>query len=149
MFQPVNSVDEVNNSDARTFGENRSINDEKKLITVQKSRLEPVLPCLDTKCKTKESRLSNVSILGTVLKHNTKLLVDTGAAISVINNRFYNDVLCRHFLLKENNKMEKIRTANGRVVPVSGIVTFPTRIGSFEYTIYAHVLPDLSYKVVL
>ncbi len=55
MFQPVNSVDEVNNSDARTFGENRCINDEKKLITVQKSRLEPALPFLDTNCKTKES----------------------------------------------------------------------------------------------
>ena len=93
--------------------ENRSINDEKKLITVQKSRLEPALPCLDTNCKTKESRLSNVSILGTVLKHNTKLLVDTGAAISVINDRFYNDVLRCHFLLKENKKIENIRTANG------------------------------------
>ncbi len=97
----------------------------------------------------KESRVSNVNIYGTVLEHNTKLLVDTGAAISVINDRFYSDVLRRHFVLKENKKIENIRTANGRVVPVSGRVTFPIRIGSSEYTIDAHVVPDLSYKVVL
>ena len=113
--------------------ENRSINDEKKLITLQKSRLEPALPCLDTNCKTKESPLSKVSILETVLKHNTKLLVDTSAAISVIND----DVLRCHFLLKENKKIENIRTANGRVVPVSRNVTFPIRIRSLEYIIDA------------
>ncbi len=149
IFQPLNSVDEVINSDAITFRENRSINDERKLITVQKSRLGPAIPCLDIDCETKESTLSNVSIFGTVLRHNTNLLVDTGAAISDINDRFYNHVLRHHFVLKENSKIENIRTAIGRVVPVSRSVTFPIRVGSFEYTVYAHVVHDLSYKVVL
>ena len=36
---------------------------------------------------------SNVLIWGTVLKQPLKLLVDTGAAVTIISERFFHDIL--------------------------------------------------------
>lgn len=122
------------------------------------NRTDPVLktnernitiPCIQSYKNLSESIDSNVVIWGTTLKHYTKLLVDTGAAISVISERFYTDVLRREVAFRPDKRVENVRTADGTVVPVLGFVSFTTSIGTAEYVVEAHVVPGLTYSVVL
>ena len=92
---------------------------------------------------------SNVSIFGTVMSQNVRLLVDTGAAITVISEQFFRDVLCPNVLLKSNNAIDNIKTAAGHTTPVIGLATFVVTIGDHIYNCDASVVPNLAYCVVL
>ena len=92
---------------------------------------------------------SNVLIWGTVLKQPFKLLVDTGAAVTVISERFFHDVLRVNYALTQKQLFDSIKTANGGTVPVSGTASFGISIGQCDYVCDAIVVPNLSYNVVL
>ena len=68
-------------------------------------------------------------IWGTVAKQPVKLLVDTGAAVTVINDNFYENVLRTHYSLLNNRTIDSAKTANGHVAFVRGFVSFPVVIG--------------------
>ena len=64
-----------------------------------------VNPQLNAETLNVISTPSNVSIWGTVLQQPFKMLVDTGAAVTVVSERFFHDVLrikyaCTQKLLK-------------------------------------------------
>ena len=92
---------------------------------------------------------SNVLIWGTLLKQPFKLLVDTGAAVTVISERFFHDVLRVKYALTQKQLFDSIETANGGTVPVSGTASFDISIGQCDYVCDAIVVPNLSYNVVL
>ncbi len=77
----------------------------------------------------------------------TKCLVDTGAAVTVISEQFYHDVLHNDFPLKTNSTVSNVKTANGHTVPVNGFVSFPVVIGQFN-VINTSVVRSLAYSVV-
>ena len=92
---------------------------------------------------------SNVSIFGIVKSQNVRLLVDTGAAITVISEQFYRDILCPDVLLKSNNAIDDIKTADGHTTPAIGFVSFVVTISDQIYNCNASVVPNLAYCVVL
>ena len=98
---------------------------------------------------TSPENLTNVLIWGSVLKQPLKLLVDTGAAVTVVNEQFYNDYLRLKFPLTQDQRFDSIKTADGNMLPVMGAVKFQLVIGNEQYECEAAVVPKLSYRVVL
>ena len=120
-------------------------------LSCRANSIDPIendVPCIDQGTLS-EKRLSNVSIFGTILSQKFRLLVDTGAAISVVSESFYYDVLRTSFCLKKNETISNIKTADGNTSPVSGLVSFTVTIGTETYKCNASVVPSLAYTVVL
>ena len=92
---------------------------------------------------------SNVAVCGCTLSQNVHLLVDTGGAISVVSEQFYNATLQPSVQLKKNNLIYNIKTADGNTTPVIGFVSFEIIIGDHSYNCDASVVPNLAYQVVL
>ena len=107
------------------------------------------IPCMQSAMSAPLSSPTNVLIWGTVAKQPVKLLVDTGAAVSVVSENFYESILRASHSLLHKGTIDSVKTANGHVVFVRGFVSFPVFIGKKEYQCDASVVPGLSYDVVL
>eukprot|EP00794_Sanderia_malayensis_P011456 gene11456-12653_t len=110
------------------------------------------VPCLscDTLNTDDKSTSGNVLIWGTVFSNNVKFLIDTGAAVTVINAEFYNSILKPHSAqLSPSEGIERIQTATGASVSVMGSVSFPLHISDKSYQCRASIIPGLAYNVVL
>lgn len=107
------------------------------------------IPSISSNITDSPSIPTNVLVWGTVEKQPFKLLVDTGAAVTVVSDRFYNDILrATHGLLKQEG-LDSVRTADGSSVPVTGAVSFPVFIGNCTYSCNASVVVGLAYNIVL
>ena len=120
-------------------------------FAIEREVKNTISPSLQVHSKTLHavSTPSNVLIWGTILKQHFKLLVDTGAAVTVVSEGFFHDVLRCKYALTQKQLFESIKTANGGTVPVTGAVSFDLSIGQCDYDCNAVVVPDLSYNVVL
>ena len=107
------------------------------------------IPCIESALSVPVHPPSNVLIWGNVAKQPVKLLVDTGAAVTVVSENFYETFLHARYSLLNNRTIDSVKTANGHVVFVRGFVSFPVSIGKKDYECEASVVPDLSYDVVL
>ena len=96
-----------------------------------------------------KTTFSNVAVCGCILNQSVRLLVDTGAAVSVVSEQFYNVTLWPNVQLKKNNLISNIKTADGNTTPVIGFVSFEIIIGDHSYNCDASVVPNLAYQVVL
>ena len=92
---------------------------------------------------------TSVLIWGVVLNQSTKMLVDTGAAVTVISDAYYHDILQSVYHLKQNTWLYSVITANGNSIPVTGFVSFPVLIGQSKYSCDASIVPGLAYNIVL
>ena len=72
---------------------------------------------------------NNVIINGTVDDTPVKVLVDTGASVTVIARHFYHSTLSASSPVQVSQILQSIKTANGAQVPVEGIVTFNITLG--------------------
>ena len=117
--------------------------------TLESKTVENIVPAIAADEKLYISSPENVLIWGIVLKQPFKLLVDTGAAVTVISEDFYKTVLSPYFAIKQNDSLESVKTANGCSVPVKGLVSFPIMIGQSEYSCAASIVSGLSYNIVL
>ena len=108
-----------------------------------------ISPALNAETFSSLANLTNVLIWGTVLQQHVKLLVDTGAAVTVISDKFFNEVLRTKYSMTQNQQFESIKTASGNTVAVTGAVSFSVTIGNLNYVCEAVVVPNLSYNVVL
>ena len=104
------------------------------------------IPCIEL---NHDFMPSNVLIWGTACKQSSKVLVDTGAAITVISEKFFADVLRANFAIQTCEKIGSIKTADGTKVPVVGEVRFPLLLGDSEYSCEATIVPGLAYSIVL
>ena len=69
--------------------------------------------------------------------------------MTVVSDRFYNDILrATHGMLKQE-ELDSVRTADGSSVPVTGAVSFSVSIGNRVYLCNASVVVGLAYNVVL
>ena len=105
------------------------------------------IPSIDSELVDDEN-FSNICIFGEVAKQKVRLLVDTGAAITVVSEQFYRDILSITHALKSKT-VDNIKTADGHTTPVVGFVSFPIIIGDKVYDCQASVVPNLAYNVVL
>ena len=92
---------------------------------------------------------SNVSVWGIVEKQQFKVLVDTGAAVTVVSEKFYQEILRARYPLITEGGLDSVRTADGNTVPVRGTVTFSIIMGHNAYVCSASVVVGLSYNIVL
>ena len=111
------------------------------------NKSDHTIPAIETGSNI--SLTTNVLIWGVVLKQSTKMLVDTGAAVTVISDAYYHDILRSVYQLKRNTRLDSVKTANGNSVPVTGFVSFPVLIGQSEYSCDASIVPGLAYNIVL
>ena len=73
------------------------------------------------------------------MNQTVHLLVDTGAAISVVSEQFYKDILHSEVFLRTNKLIDNIKTSDGHTTPVIGLVTFAITIGDQTYSCNASV----------
>ena len=121
------------------------------------SKVEPVAD-VDSKAQNippigsysaNKTTFSNVAVCGCILSQSVRLLVGTGAAISVVSEQFYKVTLRSNFQLKKNNSISNIKTSDGKTTPVIGFVSFEIIIGDHSYNCDASVVPNPAYQVVL
>ena len=115
----------------------------------EKEILNNDLPLMSSEFSYLSSTQSNVLIWGIVEKQNFKLLVDTGAAVPVISDKFYNDVLRVAYRVRRQESLYSVKTADGKEVPVVGAVSFPILVRSVSYQCHAFVVAGLAYNIVL
>eukprot|EP00795_Rhopilema_esculentum_P017844 gene17844-9550_t len=115
----------------------------------EKEILNNDLPLISSEFSYSSSTQSNVLIWGIVEKQNFKLLVDTGAAVTVISDKFYNDILRVAYRVRRQESLNSVKTADGKEVPVIGAVSFPILVGSVSYQCHAFVVAGLAYNIVL
>ena len=76
-------------------------------------------------------------------------MVDTGAAVTVVSEKFYEEILrARHPLITEGG-LDSVRTADCNTVPVRVTVAFSIVLGNNAYLCSASVVVGLPYNIVL
>ena len=106
----------------------------------------PSISLNDTKSQVIQS---NVSVWGIVEKQQFKVLVDTGAAVTVVSEKVYKDILRARHPLSTEGGLDSVRTADGKSVPVRGTVTFSLILGHTSYLCSASMVVGLLYNIVL
>ena len=76
-------------------------------------------------------------------------MVDTGAAVTVVSEKFYQEILRARYPLITEGGLDSVRTADGNTVPVRGTVTFSIIMGHNAYVCSASVVVGLSYNIIL
>ena len=71
-----------------------------------------VIPCILSSSFASHSTPSNVMISGTIVKQLTKLLVDTGAAVTVVSENFFTEVLQLNCKINKNCSIDSLTTAD-------------------------------------
>ena len=110
---------------------------------------QPSVPCVNAETFCIAATPSNILIWGTILQQPFKVLVDTGAAVCVVNEQFYRDVLRTKPRITQSNVIDSIKTANGDIVSVVGAISFSVKFGNIDYECNAVILPNLAYNIVL
>ena len=110
---------------------------------------QPSVPCVNAETFGTAATSSNVLIWGTILQQPFKVLVDTGAAVCVVNEQFYRDVLRTKHGITQSNVIDSIKTANGDIVSVVGAISFSVKFGNIDYECNAVIVPNLAYNIVL
>ena len=82
-----------------------------------------------------------------------QVLLDTGAAVTVISTEFYHKVLRTSSALETSLNTSQVlqspKMANGAHIPIEGIATFDLGLDQTKYRCSAYVVSGLSYSVVL
>ena len=75
--------------------------------------------------------------------------MDTGAAITVVSEKFYQENLPAYYLLSTEGGLDSVRTADSNAVPVRGTIRFSIILGHNACVRSASVVVGLSYNIVL
>ena len=129
-------------SDDRTYSSKDSIEKTSQELPRQ-------IPSISLNDSDSQVIQSNVSVWGIVEKQQFKVLVDTGAAVTVVSEKFYQEILRARYPLITEGGLDSVRTADGNTVPVRGTVTFSIIMGHNAYVCSASVVVGLSYNIVL
>ena len=84
-----------------------------------------------------------------VEKQQFKFLVDTGAAITVVSEKFYQEILRARYPLVTDGGLNSVWTADGNTVPIRGAVKLSIIMGHYAYVCIASVAVRLLYNIVL
>ena len=79
------------------------------------------------------TQFSNVLIDAVVSLPHIQVLVDTGAAVTVVSTEFYHNILSTSSPLEHSQVLQSVKTANGAHIPIEGIVTFDLGLGQTKY----------------
>ena len=109
----------------------------------------------DTKCKAHKfsgidlRKTYYLTIKGMVQGVETKIFIDTGSAITCINENLWNTISTTTPLTIENSRFIEVQTASGENVAVLGASDINFTVGNFVYTFKTHVVPKLHYAAII
>ena len=82
-------------------------------------------------------------------RHSIKALVDTGAAVSVIDREVLQEVYKEQLLLLQTDNLGDVETVSGEALPVLGMFTTALDIANGSYSCTFIVVQDLPYNALL
>ena len=88
-------------------------------------------------------------ISGMIVEQLITPFIDAGAAVTVVSERFFMEVLRANCTINRNGSIDSVKAADGSTVPVTGFISFPTTISNSAYLCDASIVPGLTYDVVL
>lgn len=91
----------------------------------------------------------DLSLHGTIAGVPAKLLVDTGASITVLNAALYRKLPSLHTLNTTPSSVPAINTVSGEKLPIIGEVTLPLEVAEKTYLCRMYVIDDLGFEAVL
>ena len=119
------------------------------VIYAKEAKIAPKVPAISSHVNNATEEKKTVLIWGVVLSQAFQVLVDTGAAVTVISEQCFNDILHAGCLLEKCDTVDCIRTANGTTVSVTGCAFCPITLGNSDYICKAPLVSGLAYNVVL
>lgn len=81
--------------------------------------------------------------------HDVKMLVDTGAGISVIDERSLQELYANETPVLRKESSVKLQTVSGQALPILGLVKVSLGIARGNYFCAFNVVRDLTYEAVL
>ena len=95
------------------------------------------------------TQFSNVLTDDSLSSPPIQVLVNTGAAVTVISTEFYHKVLSTSSPLENIELPRSVKTANGAHIPIEGLATFDLTLGYAKYSCSAYVASGRSYSIAL
>ena len=92
---------------------------------------------------------SDLTISGVIAGEAVQLLVDTGACLSVIDEKFLQKIYGSFSPKMTDGILPSIQTVNGERVPVLGKITVPIELNGCEFVCDFHVMQNLAYDAIL
>ena len=87
-------------------------------------------------------------VLGELGNKAIKFLLDTGAAISAVNEQYLENFISDRFSVSEVDQL-RINSVDGHQLQVKGKIELPVRIGNQTFLFDFYVIKDLSYEAIL
>ena len=92
---------------------------------------------------------SNLTTSGIIAGEAVQLLVDTGACLSVIDEKFLQKIYGPFSPKMTDGFQQSIQIVNGERVPVLGKITVPIELNGREFVSDFHVMQNLAYDAIL
>ena len=92
---------------------------------------------------------SDLTTSGVIAGEAVQLLVDTGACLSVIDERVLQKIYGPFSPKMSDGFLPSIQTVNGERVPVLGKITVPIKLNGREFVCDFHVMQNLPYDAIL
>ena len=96
-----------------------------------------------------ENMNSPLMISGELEGQSVELLIDTGAWVSAIDERFVKNIYGHYPKQMTDGVVPSVKTISGERVPVLGKIDMPVKINGCIYQSQFHVMQDLPYEVIL
>ena len=105
----------------------------------------------DKNCAVSSSdlRKTYLTVLAEIQGINTRILIDTGSAITAINQELWNKISTTSRVQIQKSVFTDVRTASGEIVTVLGASDLNFNIGNSIYTFKTHVVPKLNYAAII
>ena len=88
-------------------------------------------------------------ISGELEGQSVELLIDTGAWVSAIDERFVKNIYGHYPKQMTDGEVPSVKTISGDRVPVLGKIDMPVKINGCIYQSQFHVMQHLPYEVIL
>ena len=92
---------------------------------------------------------SYLTTSGIIAGEAVQLLVDTGACLSFIDEKFLQMIYGSFLPKMTHGFLPSIQTVNGERIPVLGKITVPIELNGREFVCDFHVMQNLAYEAIL
>ena len=99
--------------------------------------------------KAPQPKPRDLTVTATLNNQEIKLLVDTGAGISVIDEKFLRELYDDQVPELFTSTSTQVKTVSGEALPILGTVKVRLKVASGDYPCDFHVVTNLSYEAVL
>ncbi len=90
-----------------------------------------------------------LTVSGEVQGVNSRILIDTGSAITAINQELWDTIKTISSTKIQQSLFTDVRTASGEIVTVWGASDMNFNLGNSKHTFKTHVVPKLNYAAII